>query len=409
MQPNPRALSTLTDGPDDFRTCLPAEPRLASRNAARLARLLNTQSIEELLADHGLRYPLFTMSQNGARLPATRYTYAQRYPMSVTKDLPDPRAIRDRMTEGATLILEQLHRTWRPVADFCRRLSYELGRPVSANSYLTPVSSQGFGLHYDTHGAFILQVEGRKTWKLYRPIKPLPLEGQRWREDMLPPDERRQLTERGADLSYELQPGDVLWLPRGWLHDVFTTGVSSLHLTLAVPELSKHQLAAQLMATLSEAEEFRAELPLNAFASPARAREESEHVMKSFAAWLAQADPADLADSATAALRAIWYPARCSPIAAVLRSDDEIASAAGVLTIREAVLSMEYGPDGRLTLRTGEGEVVLDAAAAGFVGGLLADDDPGPVPVERYVTAAAPDGCQVIRTLLGEGIVELIG
>lgn len=407
MPPNLRALPTLTDRPDDFRTDLPTEPLLAHCDASRLAELLNMRVIDELIADHGLRYPLFTMSREGGRLPGSAYTFAQRTPAAVTRDLPDLPAIRDQIKSGATLILEQLHRTWRPIAGFCRRLSYELGRPVGANSYLTPPSAQGFGIHYDTHGAFILQIEGLKTWELYPPITPFPLENQRWREEMLSTRDRRNLSERGPDFSYELTPGDVLWVPRGWLHNVFTTGTASLHLTLGVPELSKHQIVTHLFEALAETEEFRRELPLDAFATSARTREESELVLKSLAAWLSQVDPADLADRALRKLYAVWYPMRCSPIAAVLRSDEDIAGAAGLRAVREAVLGLEYTPDGRLYLRAGDGEMTLDPPAADFIGELLVADDPSPVPVDRYLTAIGPEAYRVIRALLGEGVLEL--
>lgn len=37
------------------------------------------------------------------------------------------------------------------------------------SSYLTPAGSQGFSPHYDDIEAFVLQLEGRKNWKLYSP------------------------------------------------------------------------------------------------------------------------------------------------------------------------------------------------------------------------------------------------
>jgi hypothetical protein len=404
-----RALSTLTDRTGDFRTDPPAEPRLAHRDAARLTELISMSVIDEMLADNALAYPLFAMSRDGARLPGRAYTCARRAPRPVTRDLTgdlaDLHAIRDQMARGSTLILEQLHRTCRPVASFCRRLSYELCRPVWATAYLTPANAQGFGLHYDTHGVFVLQIEGRKTWELYPPILPFPLDKQRWREDALSPEARGNLT---LHARYELAPGDVLWIPRGWLHEVFTTGHASLHVSLSVPEVSRYEVVTHLLDSLAQSEEFRHDLPFDAFASAARARQESELVLKSFAAWLSGVDPADLADRTLSWLRAMWYPARCSPVTAVVRSDEEIAGAAGLAAIREAVVSLEYAPDGRLRLGTGEGEVILDPPAAGFVGSLLEADDPGPVPAGRYQDAIGADAYHVIRMLLGEGILELV-
>ena len=36
-------------------------------------------------------------------------------------------------------------------------------------SYLTPANSQGFAPHYDDIEAFVLQLEGRKHWRVYAP------------------------------------------------------------------------------------------------------------------------------------------------------------------------------------------------------------------------------------------------
>ena len=35
--------------------------------------------------------------------------------------------------------------------------------------YLTPSNSQGFAPHYDDIEAFVLQLEGKKHWRLYSP------------------------------------------------------------------------------------------------------------------------------------------------------------------------------------------------------------------------------------------------
>lgn len=43
------------------------------------------------------------------------------------------------------------------------------GTMVGTNVYLTPPGSQGFAPHFDDIEAFIIQLEGRKHWKLYKP------------------------------------------------------------------------------------------------------------------------------------------------------------------------------------------------------------------------------------------------
>ncbi|MEY9894412.1 lysine-specific demethylase/histidyl-hydroxylase NO66 [Catenulispora sp. MAP5-51] len=406
---NLRALSALTDRLDDFRTDLPVEPRLARRDPARLGRLFGLRAAEELIADHGLRHPLFTMSKDGSRLPGSAYTYAQRTPGSVTRDMPDPSAVQARFADRATLILEHLHRTWRPVADFCRRLGYEIGRPVGANAYLTPENAQGFGIHYDTHGAFVIQLAGRKTWELNRPIAPFPLDDQRWRESMLTAEDRKTLRDSGPFARYELTVGDVLWLPRGWLHEVFTTDAApSLHLTLSVPEVSPHWLAARAFEGLAQEEDFRRELPLAALASEEGAREESARMLKELSAWASRQDAAAIAERAVAALRTFWNPPRPSPVTAAILSDADLDSAAGIVTIREAVLAVDYRADGALVLHIGDREVAVEPSAAEFVAARLEADDPATMPIGTYLDGLGTRGHQVLRQLLGAGVVEVV-
>ena len=40
---------------------------------------------------------------------------------------------------------------------------------VGANVYLTPPGTQGFAPHFDDVDVFILQLEGKKHWRLYEP------------------------------------------------------------------------------------------------------------------------------------------------------------------------------------------------------------------------------------------------
>ena len=82
--------------------------------------------------------------------------------------------------DGATVVLQALHRTWPPVIEFCTRLAAELGHPVQANSYVTPPSSRGFSAHYDVHDVFVLQLAGRKHWTIHAPVLADPLRDQPW-------------------------------------------------------------------------------------------------------------------------------------------------------------------------------------------------------------------------------------
>ena len=91
------------------------------------------------------------------------------------------------------------------------------------NLYLTPAGAQEFRAHMDGHEVFVLQLDGPKRWEVYKPNYRLPLES------------RIADGELGkAVLSPELEPGDLLYIPRGFIHRAHTTDASSLHLTIGV-------------------------------------------------------------------------------------------------------------------------------------------------------------------------------
>ena len=162
---------------------------------------------------------------------------------------------------GATIVLQGLHRTWGPLIDFTQQLAEDLGHPVQANAYVTPRQSTGFSDHYDVHDVFVLQVGGEKRWQLRRPVRPAPLRDEPWT------DRRDAVTRASAgdpELEFTLRPGDVLYLPRGWVHSATALGGVSTHLTLGVHVWTRRHLAdallASALAAASEDEEVRASL-----------------------------------------------------------------------------------------------------------------------------------------------------
>ena len=51
----------------------------------------------------------------------------------------------------------------------CATLQEFFGSFVGTNMYLTPPGTQGFAPHYDDVEVFILQLEGKKHWRVYEP------------------------------------------------------------------------------------------------------------------------------------------------------------------------------------------------------------------------------------------------
>jgi Cupin superfamily protein len=129
------------------------------------------------------------------------------------------------MRDGDTLVLPQLNRHDPKLGRLCRQLSAGLGHPSHTNLYLAPPHAKGFTPHWDHQEAFILQLWGSKHWKIERERRSF------WTGN----DERdADLELRGDHDSVTLKQGDLIYIPRGFVHAVESGSEPSLHITLEV-------------------------------------------------------------------------------------------------------------------------------------------------------------------------------
>lgn len=137
---------------------------------------------------------------------------------------------------------------------------------VGANAYLTPPDSQGFAPHYDDIEAFILQAEGKKHWRIYRP---------RENNEELPRTSSKNFTDDEIGepvLEVTLEAGDMLYFPRGFIHQGITVdGEHSLHVTISMyqkhawADLFEKLIPAALQEAINENVEFRQGLPFDIY------------------------------------------------------------------------------------------------------------------------------------------------
>ncbi|MBQ1048314.1 cupin-like domain-containing protein [Micromonospora sp. C51] len=300
-------------------------------NPAGFTDLLSPADADELLSRRGLRTPFLRVAKDGQVLPAARYTGGGGAGAEIGDQVLDERILQ-LYADGATLVLQGLHRTWPALIDFTRDLSLAVGQPLQVNAYLTPADSQGFATHYDTHDVFVLQVDGRKHWRIHPPVLPDPLERQPWGGRA---DEVAATAQGPAALDVVLEPGDALYLPRGWLHSAQAQESSSLHLTVGVRALTRYALVEELLALAAEDQRLRATLPFGAdVADPDAIEPELTETVEALREWLLRADPAAVAGRLR---QRAWSASRPAPIR-------PLAQAAAITTLTA---------DSRVTVRAG--------------------------------------------------------
>jgi len=222
------------------------------------ADLFSVAAVDELVSERGLRTPFLRMAKNGSVLATSTFTRGGGAGATIADQVADDKVL-GQLAGGATLVLQALHRSWPPLVRFGSELAAELGHPVQINAYITPAQNQGFAAHYDTHDVFVLQIAGSKRWRIHEPVLPDPLPHQTW--DVRRDEVQARAAERPL-IDTLLEPGDALYLPRGFLHSAAAQGELSIHLTIGVHPLTGYDLARELVAAAEGDRELRRSLPL---------------------------------------------------------------------------------------------------------------------------------------------------
>ncbi len=250
------------------------------------ADLFGVADVDHVVAATSLRLPAFRMVKDGATLPPARYTRSGRVGSKPLDDLADPGKVYRLFADGATIVLQSLHRSWLPLTRFCRDLELSLTHPVQVNAYITPRSSRGLGLHADGHDVFVLQVHGRKRWEVYRPGAG---------GDPEKPGERL--------LDVTLEAGDCLYVPVGFPHAVWTEQSASAHLTVGVLASSWRELLRQAVQRVLDAPAFDGALPPGFADDPGVIGPAVAERLAEVRRRLAELEPAELGE---AAARRFW-------------------------------------------------------------------------------------------------------
>ena len=192
--------------------------RSSESGADLFADVLSLRAVDEFVAN-AARLPAARMVADGAPLAPTRFCSPIRLGGRQLDDVVDPVKVVARLAEGATLVLQSLHRTVPSVAAFVTQLQDEISHPVQANAYLTPPAAAGLAEHADLHDVLALQLHGCKTW---------------WVEGL-------------GDVT--MHPGDVMYVPRGVRHRAETATEASLHLTIGIIRVTQRQVIERLLRT----------------------------------------------------------------------------------------------------------------------------------------------------------------
>src|SRR5262245_32643442 len=223
--------------------------RLVRECSGYYDELFSLRQLDDLLAHSGIRGGELRVLSRGQETPirslmasghngevgALEYLYAQ-------------------YRDGKTIAVNAFGQCTSPLREFCRTLAPEFSARVQINAYLSPPNEQGLGTHYDTHDVFVLQIWGSKHWRLHEGGFSLPL----FQHPYPRAGEPGPVVEE-----FDLEQGDLLYLPRGCVHTASAGRTASLHLTVGIHPIPwATVLTGVLQAAVKQDRRFRESLPL---------------------------------------------------------------------------------------------------------------------------------------------------
>uniref|UniRef100_H2M7Q9 Bifunctional lysine-specific demethylase and histidyl-hydroxylase n=1 Tax=Oryzias latipes TaxID=8090 RepID=H2M7Q9_ORYLA len=225
------------------------------RNPDYYKGLFSTAEFDRILREENVQF--------GVNLDVTSYTNGKRE----THNPPGralPFTVWDFYESGCSLRLLNPQAFSHTVWNVLSVLQEQFGSMAGANVYLTPPGTQGFAPHYDDIEAFVVQLEGKKHWRVYSP---------RSENEVLPVLSSPNFDQSDIGkpiLDVVLEAGDLLYFPRGFIHQgKCLPDAHSLHITISSfqknswGDLMQKVVTAALEIAMEEDVEFRRGLPLD--------------------------------------------------------------------------------------------------------------------------------------------------
>jgi hypothetical protein len=231
---------------------------ISASEPTRAETLFSWRDIDTVLSAHMLEENVKIM-RDGVRVAPLFYTSNEGQQFDV-------RALHDLLPQGASIVVDDVER-WVPrIRQLSVAIEREMGIRTESNAYLSFSRGGAFKPHWDYMDVLVVQVHGRKMWRIWNAEIPNPI-GMAGRGKVN--------TSVAPDQEIELGPGDVLFIPRGEPHSAAVSAGRSVHLTIGLHSYTGIDFLVHLRKLAAKDPLLRMDLPRHSSDEQASAHEAS--------------------------------------------------------------------------------------------------------------------------------------
>jgi hypothetical protein len=189
-------------------------------DAGRYTKLMSWDTLRRMIerGEHPRSLAEFSLTRESVVVPPDRW---------LTKNVADGgnkidiARVEAYLAQGFSLVVTRIEAHAPHLTMLCDEIRTRLFEQIKVGVVVTTGKAGAFTLHYDPEDLIILQVEGRKRWKIYGPAVSNPVIGM---PPQAPPPEDAPIFDE------ILEPGDFLFVPSGNWHRCENGPGRSLHL-----------------------------------------------------------------------------------------------------------------------------------------------------------------------------------
>jgi ribosomal protein L16 Arg81 hydroxylase len=273
----------------DMMIAWPSKPALyAPPDDSHLPGIVTAELINSYLDTGTAPAEQLIVIKDGAALHSRAYT---------TDGYLDPGKVAKWRGRGYTIQLRNLHRWCPEMHAICTTIQAETGYGTYATGFVTPAGGQGLHHHWDQNMGFVYQLAGRKTWQIWEPGVEEPHREQFASNTTPGSDVLNRMKSMRPDYEFDLGPGQILVLPRGWMHNPHARSQTeeSIHVTFVARERTGYWIAGELAKAALTSTSLRRVIPPASVVDPAAFAEQIAEARELLTDWLNGADTSALA------------------------------------------------------------------------------------------------------------------